>query len=144
MLVRDVLTTKGDQVATIRPSATVTDLVAALAEHRVGALVVTSDDGNIEGIVSERDVARGLHTHGADLMAMPVSQVMTADVRTCVPGDAVRDIARTMTDGRFRHLPVLEDGRLAGIVSIGDIVKRRIDELETEADQLVGYLSTAQ
>jgi len=144
MLVRDVLTTKGDQVATIRPTATVTELVAALAEHRVGALVVTTDEGRIEGIVSERDVARGLHAHGGDLMAMPVSQVMTADVRTCVPGDAVRDIARTMTDGRFRHLPVLQDGRLAGIVSIGDIVKRRIDELETEADQLVGYLSTAQ
>jgi CBS domain-containing protein len=144
MLVRDVLAAKGDQVATIRPSATVTELVAALAEHRVGALVATAEDGHIAGIVSERDVARGLHTHGAALLSMAVAELMTTRVRTCEPGDAIRDVARTMTDGRFRHLPVLEDGRLAGIVSIGDIVKRRIDELETETDQLVGYLSTAQ
>src|SRR5699024_10769311 len=132
---------KGGSVATIEPTATVTDLVTALAEHRVGALVVGGRGSTIGGIVSERDVARGLHEHGASLLAMPVSAVMTAEVRTCGPADEVRDVPRTMTDGRFRHLPVLEDGQLVGIVSIGDIVKKRIDELETEAEALVGYLS---
>ncbi len=144
MLVRDVLAAKGTAVATIAPTATVTELVAALAEHGIGALVVSGDGSSIDGIVSERDVARGLHTRGADLLARPVSEVMTARVRTCRPEESIRDIARVMTDGRFRHLPVLQDGQLAGIVSIGDIVKKRIDELEAEADQLVGYLSTAQ
>lgn len=141
MLVRDVLSGKGTAVITIAPTATVTELVTALAEHGVGALVVTADGASIEGIVSERDVARGLHSHGVALLEMPVSAVMTTQVRTCVPDDAVRAIARVMTDGHFRHLPVLDSGRLAGIVSIGDVVKKRIDELETEADQLVDYLS---
>lgn len=141
MLVRDILAAKGTTVATIAPTATVTELVAALAEHGIGALVVSADGASIDGIVSERDVARGLHTHGADLLAKPVSTVMTATVRTCRPEDPIREIAAVMTERRFRHLPVLQDGRLAGIVSIGDVVKKRIDELETETDQLVGYLA---
>ena len=144
MLVRDILAGKGSAVSTIAPTATVTELVAALAEHRIGALVVTTDESRVEGIVSERDVARGLHSHGAAVLALPVSALMTADVRTCRPEDPIREIAQVMTERRIRHLPVLEEGRLAGIVSIGDVVKKRIDELETETDQLVGYLSSAR
>ena len=145
MLVRDVLAGKGNTVTTIAPTATVVELVAALGEHRIGALVVTSNGSTVDGIVSERDVARGLHLHGAAVLTLTVSALMTTEVRTCRPNDPVREVARVMTDRRIRHLPVLDDdGRLAGIVSIGDIVKKRIDELETETDQLVGYLSTAQ
>lgn len=143
MKVKDVLATKGDQVATIEPAAGVDALVARLAERRIGALVVTDRD-RVVGIVSERDVARGLHEHGAGVLQLLVRDLMTHDVRTCTPDDAIRDLARTMTDGRFRHMPVLDDGRLAGIVSIGDIVKKRIDELETEQDQLFDYIATAQ
>lgn len=140
MFVRDVLAGKGSAVATISRSATAVDLVALLAERRIGAAVVTADGSHIDGIVSERDVARGLHAHGADLLTMPVADLMTSDVLTCVPDDRVEDIARVMTERRVRHLPVIEDGRLAGIVSIGDIVKRRIDELETETGHLANYL----
>jgi CBS domain-containing protein len=144
MLVRDILATKGTDVATIAPTATVTELVGALADHGVGALVVTTDGTSIAGIVSERDVTRGLHSRGAALLDTPVSELMTAHVRTCRPDDPIRDVARIMTEGRFRHLPVVVDaGTLAGIVSLGDVVKKRIDELETETDQLVGYVSTA-
>ena len=106
--------------------------------------MVVVDRGRVVGIVSERDVARGLHEHGAGVLGLEVVDLMTHDVRTCAPDDAIRDLASTMTEGRFRHMPVLDDGRLAGIVSIGDIVKNRIDELETEQDQLFGYIATAQ
>ncbi len=143
MQVRDVLARKGSGVTTIAPTATVTDLVAMLSEQRIGAVVVTADGSTIDGIVSERDVAQALHTHGSALPQLPVSELMTKTVRTCTPDDKVREVARVMTEGRFRHLPVLDGAALAGIVSIGDIVKNRIDELETEADHLVGYLFTA-
>lgn len=142
MIVRDVLTTKGTNVVTIRPTTSIADLVAELAAYRIGALVVSEDGSSVDGIISERDVVRALHSHGNAAMNLQVADVMTRDVRTCQPDDRVRDIARTMTDGRFRHLPVLSDGQLVGIVSIGDIVKKRIDELETEADQLMDYLTT--
>lgn len=140
MFVRDVLAGKGNAVATISGSATAVDLVALLAERRIGAAVVTVDGVHIDGIVSERDVARGLHAHGAALLTMPVADLMTTDVLTCVPDDRVEDIARVMTERRVRHLPVVVDGALSGIVSIGDIVKRRIDELESETDHLTNYL----
>lgn len=140
MFVRDVLAGKGNAVATISGGATAVDLVALLAERRIGAAVVTVDGVHIDGIVSERDVARGLHAHGAALLTMPVADLMTTDVLTCVPDDRVEDIARVMTERRVRHLPVVVDGALSGIVSIGDIVKRRIDELESETDHLTNYL----
>lgn len=140
MFVQDVLATKGSDVATIRSSASVADLVTELAARRIGALIV-SEDGSVDGIVSERDVVRALHSHGAATLELHVRDIMTRDVQTCLPGDRVRDIARTMTDGRFRHLPVLRDGTLVGIVSIGDIVKKRIDELETETEHLMDYLT---
>ena len=143
MKVKDVLARKGTEVATIGPSAGIEDLVDLLAERRIGAVVVVDRD-RVVGIVSERDVARGLHEHGAGVLGLQVVDLMTHDVHTCGPDDAIRDLASTMTEGRFRHMPVLDGGRLAGIVSIGDIVKNRIDELETEQDQLFGYIATAQ
>jgi CBS domain-containing protein len=141
MQVKDVLAHKGAAVATIAPGAPITEVIASLAQHHVGALVVSSDGRRIEGIVSERDVVRALHSRGAELLDTPVSEIMTANVLTCGPGDEIRSLARTMTDRRFRHLPVEIDGVLSGIVTIGDVVKGRLDELETEHDQLMGYIS---
>jgi len=104
--------------------------------------VVSSDGAAVSGIVSERDVARGLHEHGANLLSMPVSALMTTDVSTCDPHDDIPSVARIMTNRRFRHLPVVVGGTLVGIVSIGDVVKKRIDQLETETDQLREYLTS--
>ena len=113
-----------------------------LAEHRIGAVVVSADD-SIAGIVSERDVVRRLGDDAAGLLDRPVSAIMTADVVTCTPQTAVEDLARTMTERRIRHVPVVDDdGALVGIVSIGDVVKSRISELESERDDLVGYIGT--
>jgi len=140
--IRDILQVKGGEVATVPPEATVRNLLAVLAEHNIGAVVVTDEGGAIAGIASERDVVRHLHHRGADLLDRPVSTIMTAQVRTCGPGDIVGDLRRVMTDNRFRHLPVVEDGRLIGIVSIGDVVKSAIDTLETEREQLVGYIQS--
>ncbi|TYK45328.1 CBS domain-containing protein [Actinomadura decatromicini] len=140
MRIRDILRRKGDTVATVRPEATVRQLLAVLAEHNIGAVVVSPDGASIAGIVSERDVVRRMHERGAGLLDRPVSEIMTAEVRSCGPGDLVEDLRRTMTEHRFRHVPVVEDGRLAGIVSIGDVVKSAIDELQSEREHLVGYI----
>lgn len=142
MRVKDVLAKKGSTVATIAPTATIAELLASLAEHKIGALVVTRDGTGVDGIVSERDVVRALHVEGAALLEQPVSDIMTTGVHTCGPVDEIQALARTMTDSRFRHMPVVADGALAGIVTIGDIVKSRIDELETAHDQMVGYISS--
>ena len=142
MQISQLLRHKGREVATIEGTETVRTALAVLAEKGIGALVVSSDGRHIEGIVSERDVARGLHERGAGLLADPVSTVMTAQVHTCPPGASVHDLARTMTDHRVRHVPVVEDGTLIGIVSIGDVVKARLDELEEERKQLVDYIQT--
>jgi len=144
MRVKDLLAKKGVFVATIRPGASVTEVVAVLAEHHVGALVVSGDGRRIDGIVSERDVVRALNSLGADLLGTAVRDIMTANVHTCIPTDEVRSLAAIMTDKRFRHMPVAVDGVLSGIVTIGDVVKSRVDELETEHDQLVGYISSAR
>ncbi len=142
MIVQDVLARKGREVVTVPPATTVADLVSRLAEHGIGALVVSDDGIHVDGIVSERDVTRGLQARGPDVLAMQVRELMTADVQTCGPGDRIRDLAAAMTEGHFRHLPVVEDGALIGIVSIGDIVKSRIDELETETEHLMDYLAS--
>jgi CBS domain-containing protein len=134
---------KGVEVATIPPGASVRDALAVLADRGIGALVVSSDGRRVEGIISERDVARGLHEHGAGLLGDPVSGVMTAEVHSCRPDVSVHELARLMTDRRVRHVPVVEDGVLVGIVSIGDVVKARLDELEAERAQLVDYIQTA-
>ncbi|MDL4820683.1 CBS domain-containing protein [Actinomadura opuntiae] len=143
MRIRDILRRKGDAVATVEPDATVRQLLAVLAEHNIGAAVVSPDGAAIAGIVTERDVVRRMHDRGAALLDQPVSDIMTTEVRTCGPADKVEDLRRTMTEQRFRHVPVLDDGRLAGIVSIGDVVKSAIDELESEREHLVDYIQRA-
>jgi CBS domain-containing protein len=140
MRIRDILRRKGDAVATVRPGSTVRELLATLAEHNIGAVVVSPDGVAIVGIASERDVVRHMHRRGAGLLDAPVSEIMTAEVRTCGPDDAVDGLRHVMTERRIRHVPVVVNGRLVGIVSIGDIVKSAIDELETEREYLVGYL----
>jgi CBS domain-containing protein len=141
--ISSLLRRKGPAVTTVDGSQSVRTALAMLAEHGIGALVVSSDGKQVEGIVSERDVARGLHERGAGLLAEPVSSLMTAQVHTC-PSDAnVHALAQTMTEHRVRHVPVVDDGVLVGIVSIGDVVKARLDELEEERKQLVDYIQTA-
>jgi CBS domain-containing protein len=140
MRIRDIVRNKGDAVTTVRPDATVRELLATLSEHNIGAAVVSADDATIAGIASERDVVRQLHTRGSDLLARPVSEIMTPNVRTCGLDDPLDEVRGVMTQHRIRHLPVLRDGRLAGIVSIGDVVKSAIDELETDRAHLVGYI----
>ncbi len=140
MRIVDVLRGKGSSVATVDPTATVAQLVAALAEHNVGALPVL-DAGRLIGIVSERDVVRRLHLGGAGLLQLRVADIMSTSVTTCVPTDKIEDLARIMTERRFRHMPVVEGDTLVGIVSIGDLVKARIDLLEAEREQLQSYIA---
>ena len=141
MRIADVLKRKGGDVVTVRPDATVTELLALLAEHRIGAVVVSDDGAGVRGIVSERDVVRHLHTAGAGLLEQPVSEIMTTSVHTCTPEESLEDLAAAMTDRRIRHVPVVVEDRLEAIVSIGDIVKFRIDTLQAERDQLRDYIS---
>ncbi|MDP9429705.1 MAG: CBS domain-containing protein [Actinomycetota bacterium] len=143
MHISQLLRRKGAEVATVEATASIRSALALLAEHAVGALVVSADGRGVDGIVSERDVVRALHERGAGLLADPVSSVMTAQVHTCVPGAGVEELARTMTEHRVRHVPVVDGGALVGIVSIGDVVKARLDELEEERAQLVDYIQTA-
>ena len=140
MRIADVLRNKGAAVATLGPETTVTELLAGLAERNIGAMVVVGPDG-VKGIVSERDVVRKLHEHGADMLHWPVSDIMTTIVVTCTPGDTVDSLSGLMTKHRVRHVPVIEAGRLAGIVSIGDVVKTRMEELQTEQEQLQAYIT---
>ena len=144
MRISSLLQAKGGQVTTISPDATIGDVVAALAEHGIGALVVSSDGSTIVGIVSERDVVRRLHQVGASVTEETVASVMTTEVHTCQPDAAVEDLMATMTEHRIRHVPVVVDGKLAGIVSIGDVVKSRLGELETERSTLLEYLHTGR
>lgn len=143
MHVSDLIRAKGSDVVTISPDEDVRTLLAVLAEHHIGATVVTSDGDDIVGIVSERDIVRALARHGAAILSEPVSSIMTVDVKTCEPGTHLEDLSRVMTEGRFRHVPVVVHGRLAAIVSIGDVVKSRLAELEVERDSLTTYIKTA-
>lgn len=140
MFADQILATKGRDVATIAPTATVTDAVAELAARNVGALVVSSDGSHLDGIVSERDVVRALARDGAAVLDMTVADLMKTNVATCEPRSDTEGMMALMTERRFRHLPVLENGRIAGIISIGDVVKVRIDELATEREELVDYI----
>lgn len=139
MKISDILRYKGSTVAKIGPSASIADLLATLSEFNIGAAVVTEGD-QVVGIVSERDIVRQLHRIGADLLQGTVAEIMTKDVVTCTPEDTIDSLAATMTSRRIRHMPVREDGRLVGIVSIGDVVKSRISQLETHRDQLESYI----
>ncbi|WP_046320233.1 CBS domain-containing protein [Mycobacterium sp. UM_Kg1] len=140
MRIADVLRNKGAAVVTIHPEATVMELLAGLAEHNIGAMVVIGSEG-LEGVASERDVVRQLHVHGASLLARPVSAIMTRVVATCTKADTADDVSILMTEHRARHIPVLDNGRLAGIVSIGDVVKSRMEELQAEQAALRSYIS---
>jgi len=140
MKINDVVHSKSSKdVVTITPDATVRELVALLAEHNVGALVVSEDGESVDGIVSERDVVRKLHSDPG-VLERSVSSIMTTDVRTCAGEDKITDLMQTMTEHRIRHVPVVADGKLTGIISIGDVVKNRIGELEFERDQLDSYV----
>src|ERR1700744_5208756 len=140
MRISDVLRNKGAAVPTINAEAPVAQLLAGLAEQNIGAMVVVGDDG-VVGIVSERDVVRQLHTHGASVLTRPVSSVMTTMVATCTKSDEVDAISVLMTKNRVRHVPVLDGKKLIGIVSIGDVVKTRMEELEAEQQQLHSYIT---
>jgi CBS domain-containing protein len=140
MRIRDVVAAKAEQkVVTVSPDATVRELVALLHEHNVGALVVSGDGTTVDGIVSERDVVRRLHSD-ADLLTATVASIMTGDVHTCSPDDSLDDMMSVMTERRIRHVPVCQEDRLVGIISIGDVVKHKIDSLQFERDQLDHYV----
>ena len=139
MRISDVLRHKGSAVATVDPSTSVRELIALLHGRRIGAVVVT-EFGHVVGIVSERDVVRELHERGTDLLEASAADIMTRVVLTCHLQDSVDTLAELMTERRIRHVPVVEDGRLAGIVSIGDVVKSRITELEIDRSQLASYI----
>ena len=141
MRVNEVLRRKGGSVMTIAPDRSVREVLGLLAEHRIGALVVSVDGVRVDGIVSERDVVRRLHADGDRILDGAVSAIMTVDVHTCGPQDELDELMAVMTERRIRHLPVLVDGRLAGIVSIGDVVKHRIAEVQDERDQLTTYIT---
>ena len=145
MRIKEVLASKPiHDVVTVKPDATVRELLALLAEHNIGALVVSVDGGTVDGIVSERDVVRGLRTDET-VLESPVSSIMSADVHTCETDATVNELMQVMTERRFRHIPVVgDDGRLTGIMSIGDVVKSRMSELQFERDQLDSYVHSSQ
>ncbi len=144
MNIDDVIRSKGDsKVVTIAPTATVADLVKTLADKRIGALVVSVDGEHIDGIVSERDVVRGLAAHGAEVVNATVADIMTSTVHTVEPNESVESTAQSMTVHRIRHMPIVVGGRMVGLVSIGDVVKHRIDQLTDERDHLIGYVQSS-
>lgn len=141
MKVARILQHKGTEVSTVEPQTPVLEVVARLREHHIGAMVVLEPDGRICGIISERDIVLALAEHGAELERFKTADLMTSGVSVCSSETGIDDIMRQMTDGGFRHLPVVENDRLAGIVSIGDVVKARIDELEREKSDLQHYIA---
>jgi CBS domain-containing protein len=141
MLIGQILAGKSGNIVTTAPDATIAEVASLLKRHRIGAVVVTEPDGKLCGIISERDLACGLADHGAKLLEMRVRQLMTAQVVTCSRGDTLEQLMHTMTEKRFRHLPVVDDGRLVGIISIGDVVKYRLQELEAETHLLQDYIA---
>ncbi len=143
MNVETILRNKGDAVAKVAPQATIREAAALLRRERIGALVVSRDSAKVEGILSERDIVHGLADRGAALLDAAVEELMTRRVFTCSPRDSVADLMAMMTERRIRHIPVLRDGALAGIVSIGDVVKHRLDEMEYETSSLRSFIAGA-
>lgn len=140
MRIADILRSKGSAVATVTETTTVKGLLTELAAHNIGAMVVVGPDG-VLGIVSERDVVRTLLEHGPELLHRQVGDIMSNVMVTCTPEDHIDDLSALMTNNRVRHVPVLHDGRLVGIVSIGDVVKNRMEELQAEHEQLQAYIT---
>jgi CBS domain-containing protein len=143
MNVETILRNKGNWVATIRPDATIADAVNMLHRERIGAIVVSQDGNSVDGILSERDVVNALADTGGALLSRRVDDIMTRNVVTCEPSDTVGGLMAEMTNRRIRHFPVVADGRLCGIVSIGDLVKNRLDEVEFEAQSLRSFIASA-
>jgi CBS domain-containing protein len=143
MTVKAILSVKGTDVFTIEPTANLAVAARILAERKVGALVVTGADRRVIGIVSERDIVQELAAHGTAALDLPLTDIMTRNVTTCGIGDTISSVMERMTNGKFRHLPVVEQGRLAGLVSIGDVVKHRLKEMEREQSALRDYIQTA-
>jgi CBS domain-containing protein len=139
MKIADILKNKGSAVETVGPTTTVAALLAVLSDRNIGAVVVIGPPG-VVGIVSERDVVRRLHNHGAEVLTMTVGEIMTSKVVVCKPEDHADELAQTMTARRIRHMPVCEGSELVGIVSIGDVVKSRIEELEEDREHLEAYI----
>ena len=142
MIVKNILAGKGGNVITINPTADVIAAAKLMAERGIGAVVVLGADHRIVGILSERDIVRALAEHGLAVLSKPVSQIMTREVKTCSEDDTIGDLMARMTVGRFRHLPVVQQERLIGIVSIGDVVKSRVEEIDQEAKTLREYIQS--
>jgi CBS domain-containing protein len=142
MTVRSILDSKGHQIQSVEPDTKLSAAIKILGERKIGAVLVMSQ-GRIEGILSERDIVRVLGERGAKVVDEPVSAVMTRKVVSCRESDTVSSLMEMMTLGKFRHLPVIEDGRVVGLISIGDVVKRRVQEYELEQEALRDYIKTA-
>lgn len=143
MTVSHILKAKGHKVITAGASDRVADIARTLAENRIGAILITGGNGRIEGIVSERDVVRQIGKEGGKALELPVSAIMTKNVRTCQESDTEAELMALMTEHRIRHLPVVADGKLVGMISIGDVVKYRIEAIEREAEDMKAYIATA-
>ena len=143
MTVKAILSHKGGNVVTIAPTATLSAAVKLLAERRIGAIVVTGPENRVAGILSERDIVRTLADRGPAALDENVAAVMTRKVMTCTEADTIASLMERMTEGKFRHLPVVEQGRLVGVISIGDVVKFRVEEIEGESNALREYIATA-
>jgi CBS domain-containing protein len=141
MTVAVMLSEKGREVVTTVPTASIAGAIEALARHKIGALVVVDQGQRIAGIVSERDIVRAIAEKGAQVLSEPLATVMTRSVVTCSESETVNDVMARMTRGRFRHLPVVENDRLTGIISIGDVVKARIEQVEREAEDMRAYIA---
>jgi CBS domain-containing protein len=143
MNVKAILAAKGGDTVCVEPAADLAAATKLLSKHRIGAVVIRGAGEHLAGILSERDIVRALAKHGADALALPVSQVMTRDVETCSEDDTVASIMERMTAGKFRHMPVIVKGKLAGLISIGDVVKQRVEEIESESEAMRDYIRTA-
>ena len=140
MFVSDILSQKGGLVFSVTPGTTVAEVAKQLSVRRIGSVLILNDQSAVVGIVSERDLVRALATHGAKAMELETREIMTRDVVTCHPDDSIDEVMQTMTSGRFRHIPVVHHGELLGLVSIGDVVKARLEETEHEAEALKAYI----
>ena len=143
MIVKAILAAKGGDIVCIEPAADLAAAVKLLAERRIGALVIRGPGGRLAGILSERDIVRALSEHGPGALLRTVGEVMTRNVATCNEDDNCATIMERMTDGKFRHLPVVQKGRLVGLISIGDVVKQRVDEIERESEAMRDYIRSA-
>ncbi len=141
MTVAHILQAKGSDVISVSPQAAILEVADVLAQNRIGAVLVMEDDGTLDGILSERDIVRALALKGSELAGAKASDFMTRELITCAPDATVDQIMSLMTEGRVRHLPVLEKGKLCGMISIGDVVKRRIAEVEFEAEEMKRYIA---